>query len=336
MTDTKKISNAIRNYVHNECDKEELDYAFSLFEEPYKNLEIRTQLYNVWETENYGQCSVPGPDEFNDMLLRIHRKINFTSTGKKVSRGKNLYLGLAKIAAILLIGALIGVLVVNNWSSSPVYFTSYAPNGSVSQVVLPDNSLVYLNSGSELKYAVNGKRGLREVYLSGEAWFDVEHVEDNQFIVHTPFYDVNVVGTQFNVKAYPEDNTVSTTLERGTVQITSSDQFKIAEDVVLKPGQHLVFDRQSKNIRLMNVNTRYYTSWKDNKLIFINMSLKELVTMLERKYGVEIEMTDSSILNYHYDGTIKNESILEVLDVLKETLPISYVIENQKVIIRHE
>ena len=76
-----------------------------------------------------------------------------------------------------------------------------------------------------------------------------------------------------------------------------------------------------------------FTAWKDNKLIFINMNLKELIVVLERKYGVDIEITDNIILDYHYDGAIKNETILEVLDLLKETLPINYKIEDQSILI---
>ena len=76
-----------------------------------------------------------------------------------------------------------------------------------------------------------------------------------------------------------------------------------------------------------------FTAWKDNKLIFINMNLKELFVLLERKYGVDIEVTNDLILDYHYDGTIKDETILELLDLLKETLPIKYKIEGQSILI---
>jgi transmembrane sensor len=151
--------------------------------------------------------------------------------------------------------------------------------------------------------------------------------------VHTPFYDVKVLGTQFNVKAYKTDTEIVTTLEEGSVQIASSENFKMAENKTLHPGEQLVYNRQNKTINVKDVETRMFTAWKDNKLIFINMNLKELIVLLERKYGVEIEITDNMILNYHYDGTIKDETILEVLDLLKETLPIKYKIEGQTILI---
>ena len=88
-----------------------------------------------------------------------------------------------------------------------------------------------------------------------------------------------------------------------------------------------------RNVQINAVNPKWNTSWKENKLIFVNMSLKDLKILLERKYGVEIEISEKSILNYHYDGTIKNESILEVLEILRQTLPIKYQIIGQKIII---
>jgi transmembrane sensor len=86
----------------------------------------------------------------------------------------------------------------------------------------------------------------------------------------------------------------------------------------------------------MTVNPSIYTSWKDNKLIFLNMDLAELIVLLERKYGVDIQVDEPGILKYHYTGTIKNETILEILDIIKHTLPIEYKIEDQTVHIQKE
>ena len=103
------------------------------------------------------------------------------------------------------------------------------------------------------------------------------------------------------------------------------------KDITLLPGQQIVYNSESYTVSRNEVKTRFFTSWKDNKLIFINMNLNELLILLERKYGVDIEVTDKSILKYHYDGTIKNESILEVLEILKITLSIQYEIKGQKI-----
>jgi ferric-dicitrate binding protein FerR (iron transport regulator) len=150
-------------------------------------------------------------------------------------------------------------------------------------------------------------------------------------VVHTPFYDVNVTGTQFNVKAYDTDTEITTTLEKGQVTIQSSENFRLAEDIILKPGEQLVLNKETNAANIKTVNTKWFTSWKDNKLIFVNMSMKELVMLLNRKYGVEIEVQNKEILDLHFDGTIKNESVIEILEILKKTLPIDYKIEGQKI-----
>ena len=238
-------------------------------------------------------------------------------------------------AAILIVGLIIGYYFNSLQKvSSPVYYTSVAPKGSVSEMILPDGSHIFLNSGSEIKYTVDGTAGMREIFLTGEAWFQVAKMQSKPFLVHTSFYDVQVTGTSFNVKAYPEDKEVITTLEEGSVFVKSSENLKLAEEAELKPGEQLVYSKESKKIIIAEVNTKWYTSWKDNKLVFVNMSLKDLKILLERKYGVEIEISNESILNYHYDGTLKNETILEVMEILKNTLPIQYQIVGQKIVIQ--
>lgn len=327
------ISSIIQKYVQGISTKEELEKALSVLEDPYHNLELRPTLYDVWTKDLTDDIQIPDEVDYSGMLSKIHHKINLDKRIEKKSKARRIIITLSKIAAVLLIGALVGIIVQNGMRSEPVYYTSIAPKGSVSQMVLPDNTVVYLNSGSEIKYSIEGTKGQREVFLKGEAWFQVERNEEKPFVVHTSFYDVNVLGTEFNVKAYPDDDKVITTLEKGSVRITSTEDFKIQSSQILKPGEQLVYNKQTNVIRLKEVKTKQYTAWKDNKLMFINMKLKELITLLERKHGVDIEVKDKSILEYHYDGTFTNESILEVMEILQETLPIHFEIENQKLII---
>jgi ferric-dicitrate binding protein FerR (iron transport regulator) len=164
--------------------------------------------------------------------------------------------------------------------------------------------------------------------------FEVAKIKDRPFKVHTLSYDVEVTGTTFDVKAYPGDNEVVTTLVEGSVEVISGENLKLAGKTILKQGEQLIYNKESNIMNVSLVNTKMYTSWKDNKLVFINMKLKDLKTLLERKYGVDIKIVDQSILEYHYDGTIKNETILEVLEILKLSLPIEYKIEGQNIVIQ--
>jgi transmembrane sensor len=341
MTEGKNIEPIVYKYLRGESSREELNEALELFSDPYHNLAMRHVLFLFWgkdeETAQNNQPHLKNPDAILD---KIHHRIHIEAGRIKENPAKKFTMNLLKTAAILIIGLFTGILIQNMQKAEPVFYTAIAPKGSVSQMILPDNTKVYLNAGSELKYTeeapknfLAGKRGTRKVLLSGEAWFDVSKNEKNPFVVHTPFYNVEVLGTQFNVKAYPEDNECATTLEKGSVKIVSSEKLTLKETTILQPGEQLLYTK-NKGVTIDEVNTRRFTAWKENRLIFINMNLKELFVLLERKYGVDIEAADDIVLDYHYDSTITNETILEVLDLIAETLPIKYRIDGQTVIIQ--
>jgi len=333
MKEGHNIKSITDKYIKGNCTPEELEEAMILFADPYHNLQLQPTLLDYWNHEEKSGTSEIPAEDLSIILDKVHHRIHLEQDQKSKGGIRKLIFTISKIAAILIIGLILGLSFQYLKKAEPVYFTSIAPKGSVSQMVLPDSSIVYLNAGSQLKYTVESLKGKREVFLDGEAWFDVTKNEKKTFVVHTPFYDVNVLGTQFNVKAYKNDAEIATTLEQGSVQITSSDNLKLAQTAILQPGEQLVYNTQKKTIKVREVEPRMFTAWKDNKLIFINMNLKELFVVLERKYGVDIQVTNNLILNYHYDGTIKNETILEVLDLLKETLPVKYKIEGQTILI---
>lgn len=321
--------------MQGKCSREELEAALKLFDDPYHNLALRPALYEQWNKMNDAEQNKLNEKESSFILDKIHDRLQ-PRLENKPRRSKMLKLigTVSKIAAMLIIGLLLGLSVQYLKKTEPVYYTSIAPKGSISQMILPDNTMVFLNSGSEIKYTVNNTSSQREVYLDGEAWFDVAKNKKNPFVVNTQFYTVKVLGTRFNVKAYKTDNDIATTLEEGSIEVLSSGSINLSGKKILKPGQQFIYNQSTGRIRTKNVSPRLFTSWKENKLIFINMNLKQLIVLLERKYGVDIEVADNIILDYHYDGTIKNETIIEVLDLLKETLPISYRIIGQKVIIQ--
>lgn len=305
-------SKKIRSLFH----KEELEY------------DLKNVLYEQLESADEIQLAPNEDLRFNHLWTKIEKAKTISKSPKRSIN----YWYVA--AAILIVGLLIGnILQYSSSNHSSGVHTAIAPKGSVSEMILPDGTIIFLNSGSEIKYASDMDTKNREVYLTGEAWFDVQKSEDVPFIVHTSHYDVRVMGTEFNVKAYAEDEEVVTTLEEGSIQVQSTEKLKLKQDVMLVPGEQLVYNKREKSLYVGEVKPRLYTSWKENKLIFINMSLGELTALLERKYGVEIRVEDHQILNYHYDGTIKNETIIEVLNILKKTLPINYLIRDQEVII---
>jgi ferric-dicitrate binding protein FerR (iron transport regulator) len=299
----------------------------ALFHQPEKEFHLKESLLKDLQKTEIGDIS---STDLKKLFAKIWIKIELNQKQSK-PKIKFLYKAIS-IAAALVIGLFIGIYVSSlNSKTEPVYYAAHSPKGSVSEMILPDGSVIFLNADSKIKYSIEGKKGIREVYLTGEAWFDVAKNKKKPFVVHTPFYDVHVTGTQFNVKAYETDKEVTTTLEEGQVIIQSSENYKLAEDVILKPGEQIVLNTETKAATVKTVNTSWFTSWKDNKLIFVNMDMKELIVLLERKYGVEIEVNNKEILKLHFDGTIKNESIIEIMEIIKKTLPINYKVVGQKI-----
>lgn len=336
MEEYDNLKTIIRRYLQGVSSEEELSKAISLFSNPIYNSQIKSELQEFWNDDQFDfKYDSVKRDDDNTMKI-LHRKIEKDHPGWKRTNTKRILLWSARIAAVFVLGFFIGMGGQRLLDADKSMTSIFAPQGSISQMVLPDSTIVYLNSDSEIRYTPGLFRRSREVELNGEAWFQVTKNQKKPFILHTDSYDVIVTGTEFNVKAYSNEQEVVTTLEEGSVVIPSTRSFKMKADRKLEPGQQFIFNREKRVANVNNVETRYFTAWKDNKLIFINMSLEKLQILLERKYGVDIEIRDRSLLDYHYDGTFKNESILEIMELLKITLPIDYRIIDQKIEIYNE
>lgn len=328
MSETRPIKLLIIAEFDGEISTSEKEYLYNWISKSENNARFYTQIKNLWEVS---------VSNISELAETTHEWDRFThriaAHPKKVEKRFSIT-GWYRVAAVLAIALLISNLLISNFrTTEPVYFTSIAPQGSISQTVLPDGTLIYLNAGSEIQYEVNTKSKTRDIFIKGEAWFDVERNDEKPFIVHTPFYDVKVLGTQFNIKAYEDEETIVTTLEEGSIQVLSTDKFRLKEKIVLSAGEQLVYNKTNRELYRNQVETSLFTSWKNNKLIFLELSFGDLVKLLERRYGVEIEVIDESLLKGHYTGTIKNESILEIMNIIQHTHPINYEINEQKIVI---
>lgn len=309
---------------HKEKNKQEM---LALFHIPEIEFDVKEILFNDLFNEKNISSDV------TDMKLLFYKLWRKIEQKQKQQHNKHYLKGWMKIAAAVIIGLLIGIVVtyLKNAQTEPGYYAAYSPKGSVSQLIMPDSTIVFLNADSHIKYCIDEGKKTREVFLEGEAWFDVTQNKKKPFIVHTSCYDVKVTGTQFNIKAYKSDHKLTTTLEKGQILIRSNKNYHIKEDIVVHPSEQVILNKKSKQWYIKNVNTKWFTSWKDNKLIFVNMDFKSLMLLLERKYGVDIEVINKEILELHFDGIIKNETIIEFLEIMKQTLPIDYRIVGQKI-----
>ena len=219
----KTIKSKIIAHLDGDLSGAELQELFSWIKKSKENARYYTELKDMWEASisNASEIADTG-QEWERFLKKIDKRKK-----QRPSQYKLVFNAWMKVAAILVIGVLIGSIVVkffDRMDDDTMYFTSVAPQGSVSQMILPDSTIIYLNAGSEIKYKIGENQKKREVFLNGEAWFQVTKIENRPFVVHTNYYDVNVLGTEFNVKTYEADSLVETTLEKGCVFISQGNR----------------------------------------------------------------------------------------------------------------
>ena len=212
--------------------------------------------------------------------------------------------------------------------------TLEVPYGKRFNVQLSDGTLVYLNSGSTLKFPVNFLKGKeRKVYLQGEAFFEVAHNKE-LFTVKSPGAIATVYGTKFNFKNYQEDSFSEVILTEGSVGLKSNlymDKF-----VTIKPNFKAELNKVENNIEVTQVNTKLYTSWIDGRVVFRNENIDNLILKLERLYNVSITNSNQNLSSNFFNATIfvENETIEDVLNYLQEVYNINYQVVNNKIIIK--
>jgi len=182
----------------------------------------------------------------------------------------------------------------------PNYREMHVAKGRKAQLTLTDGTVIYLNSESKLKYPVEFTGETRVVYLSGEAHFKVAKDRTKPFIIHTAQTDTRVLGTVFNIKAYPDENRTTLTVEEGRVQFSLANDK--AKNLILTAGLQGIAEN-NQVLRLQTVYAANFTAWKSEKLVFNNLPLKEIVPLLSRWYNVEVVIGDHKLEKERFTGT---------------------------------
>jgi len=215
-----------------------------------------------------------------------------------------------------------------------LYHTLTVPYGKTFQLKLSDGTLVSLNSGTTLRYPEQfGINGKRNVYLTGEAFFDVAKDKKHPFIVHSDEVDIEVLGTKFNVNAYPEDKTVSSVLVEGSIQM--SEKENPLNTVLIHPTQMAVWQSESKKIVTKTVDTSFYEAWTQGEIVFKNTPFSTITKIIERTYDVEIINENAVLAKQNFTGSIKisESSVENILELLKHDTPFNYSIKQKTITI---
>ena len=311
-------------------DAEEEKYILTLFTENEGNSEFKRKI--LMQFDEYLQNHPEEKHNLAYLLDRIHHTIHKNEKQKKETIVKRIYRWYSLAAAVLLIPLLIagGIWFAEQnqeepiLTESPVASTLFAPLGSRISFSLPDGTNGWLNSGSSIEYSLPFNKN-RQVTILGEVWFDVAHDANHPFEIATVNSKVKVLGTKFNLNAYPEDDFIEVVLEEGKVEFSSTGN---SAGVVMKPADRLVFSNGIINIEKTDVSK--YAAWKEGKLVFRGDSMKEVARRIERWYNVDLELIDKELEKYIFRGTFQDDTLEEVLHYLSMTSPIGYQIIDRK------
>ncbi len=193
------------------------------------------------------------------------------------------------------------------------YNTLVTPKSKVFSIVLADGTKVWLNASSAIKYPTQFTSDVRNVYLTGEAFFEVAKDASKPFIVSTKNMSVEALGTAFNVMAYPDDEVTEATLVKGGVAVKTSKN-----ELILEPGNQARFNKITENLQKRLINVELFTSWKDGKYIFEYENLETVLTKISRWYDVDVSYLQKDVKKIHFSGTLfKYSDIKQTLHIIE-------------------
>jgi ferric-dicitrate binding protein FerR (iron transport regulator) len=320
------ISARLKNEADAEQTKQIQDWLDSSPEHPL----ILSEIVNTWSaTRQKAEFYQP------DMSInwqKLMKQINYQPKRKLI---QNIYFRWASVAAVLILVFLAGIGLgdgIRNQSAKVTYTKIIAPEGNKTQIVLPDSTYVWLNSGSELQYASDYSAKNRAVKMKGECFFDVVKDPDHPFLVCSSKLQIKVFGTRFNVYEDERTNAIDVTLVSGKIQVLNFDGQPISE---LNPGQQLICSNGKYHVQKAG-NIVALTAWLNNMLIFDNQPFEEVIHYLEKWYGVKIQLDQTLYYSHNYTFKVKTESLREVLELISFITPIDYSIKGEQVTIKYK
>jgi ferric-dicitrate binding protein FerR (iron transport regulator) len=343
----------LRKYLNKACTRQDLKELWQLMSELSEEDEIDPELQQLWNAEE--EKSNPSKEVNRDKLfIRLQQKMREQEFDYKriiANRPRRLTqrrLAQRRITQIAIAASLSGCIFLSWWlingrirsrSSASAGLTVKKSAGH--QVInLPDGTVVTLNHDSKLDYPAAFNSKTREVYLSGEAFFEVKGDVTKAFLVHTGRFVTRVLGTSFNIKAYSGDENISVTVTTGKVQVQRSDDKKPLG--ILLPGDQLVIGRPDfggpdtggpdNKAVLVKADLQKVLDWKKEDLAFDNITFDEAAVLIGNHYGVELRFQNEAIRNCRFTGNFGKESLEEVLDIIGDLTRTKWHRDNNKLI----
>lgn len=326
MKDDEKIREILLNWFKSGTDPHEEALVHDLFCDNTMKEKIQRHLYPQF-FEIMGSKDLPDKN-LDHILHRIHYNINSTRRPKRRSMVLPWLIGAAAtiILPVLLFFAVKGF--VNYSNTDNAVAEIHSPAWMRTRFTLPDGSTGWLNSSSSLKYSLNFSKD-RHLELKGEGYFDVVPDKSRPFVVSAGDVDIKVHGTKFNVTAWDDDKDIEVVLDEGTVELIDADN---ENSLLMVPNQIAIFNKQDRIFTTETVETKKYLSWTEGKLVFRNDPMAVVVKKLERWYGISIDFEGFVHDDFRLRATFVDESLEEVLSILKKSVGIEYKIDNRSII----
>lgn len=324
------MDDLILKYLQGNCSDAEKELLFDWIEQHDENKKYFRQMRQLWDLNNL--VTTPEQPVLTEVAYSEVRARVIENKAKRPNRVIRVMIQYAAIAVVCF-----GV----SWyfwqsrqrTSGVVWQNVEVPVGQRVKLTLADGSQVWLNSKSKFSFPAGFNASNRLVKLNGEAYFEVAPNKKQPFIVQTAHAAVTVKGTKFNLYAYENEENVETTLLEGKVTFSESSARGQSKDLL--PHQQLVYNASNGDIKITdNVNDKDVVSWVSGAYFFNNVTIRDIIARLTHYYDVEVEVKDSSILDYTCIGKFRlDESLEDVLQVISITKPFEYKIEGEKVII---
>jgi transmembrane sensor len=275
-----------------------------------------TQFSDTIHILEAAKASLKRPDNAGETWAKINAHITQHQAPAVVRPIKQNWLAYAASVLIVCAAGWFGYKNIFHKTTADAFAVVSNPNGKRSKLILPDGSVAYLAGGSTLRYAKNFNGDKRELFLNGEAFFDVVHRTDKPFVVKSGEISTVVLGTSFNVKAYGADDKVTVTVATGKVGVMATVNGKNQLVKYLTPDEQININTQTGLFAFNRANAAEVSGWTNNNLVFYNTTLKGIADALERQYGVRIDFTEPELGHVRLTTRLMNMPLEQAMDNL--------------------
>ncbi len=330
-----RLQQLLRKYLDSTCSKAELKELWQLLSELSENDLVADELKALWD-------KTPATPDNSRLVQKQKHLAKILKKGReqefdfeKVHRRQNRRWYISGIAAVIMLVVAAGLWML--WLGYQKQDNGMAVTEGITDqpvtthktLTLPDGTRVTVNLNTKLEYPKEFTGSTREVYLSGEAFFDVTHDSTKPFLVHTGAYTTRVLGTKFNINAYPGNNQITVTVSQGKVQV--EDKSSVIK--TLLPSDQLVIEKTTGTVAAQKVNAVQVTEWKDEDLVFDNISFEEAAAIITQRFGVTLQFNNEKIKRCRFTSTFFSSNGLDqIMDILTTITNTTWVKEDVRLI----